>query len=412
MPMESDSPLFTTMYRRRTRRFPQGGKLPSKRAGLNYESMETAVPLNDAELAQLCFAASGITGVTVEEIRHLLGHLTVIGRTVASPCASLTLHLFFTNDDGVYYYKSDNTAELIPSRRVRFDATDYGHVTTEVLADYYKNTVKLSEGRLTIPREAIGSAFESMVNVPGTTLLIPIADTTREYINLLFTGLAQFKWRLWDEVTNAPAGVRKWIDNGFLDGPIMTIAEYDNILPWLCNIEAGMAMQNVSLAATAMGLGSFLMHTIDLNTVMRTLNMRFADKRRGDDIPQAGPNPVGIDGILEGYCPPYKTIEESVADIADMKWGVDGIYGARGYNLPKAGVYDQIVEIARSYLEYVYSRYGRLPKYRDAMFIPILGQVHHLDLGYYEKYFPEYLGDEERSHMQVWHSSRGSRIRA
>ena len=100
------------MYRRRTKRFPKGGKLLSRRAGLNYNSKEQPVPLNDLETALLCFAATGITGVTVEEIRHLLGHLTVIGRTAASPCASLTLHLFFTNDEGVFYYKADATDEI------------------------------------------------------------------------------------------------------------------------------------------------------------------------------------------------------------------------------------------------------------------------------------------------------------
>ena len=101
-----EAPLFRTMYRRRTRRFPQGGKLLSRRGGLSYKSKEKPVSLNDSELAQLCFAATGITGVTVEEIRHLLGHLTVVGRTAASPCAALTIHLFFTNDEGVYYYKA------------------------------------------------------------------------------------------------------------------------------------------------------------------------------------------------------------------------------------------------------------------------------------------------------------------
>ena len=128
---------------------------------------------------------------------------------------------------------------------------------------------------------------------------------------MLFTGLAQFRWQFWDEVRNQPAGVGKWIDNGFLDGSRMTIAQYEAMLPWLCNLEAGMAMQNLSLAATAMGLGSFMMHTIDLATVMRSLNVRF-EQTRGEPSPQGLTNPVGIDGILEGYCPPYRTVEKAV----------------------------------------------------------------------------------------------------
>jgi len=400
MSIDFDAPLFKTMYRRRTRRFPLGGKLLSRRAGLKYNSKEHPIPLNDLETALLCFAATGITGVTVEEIRHLLGHLTVIGRTTASPCASLTLHLFFTNDEGVFYYKSDTTDELIPKRRTRINTSED---RKKILEDYKKNTKKLENGRIDIPRDAIGSAFESMVNLPGTTLIIPIADTTREYINLLFTGLAQFRWQLWDEVQNQPAGVGKWIDNGFLNGSRMTIAQYDSMLPWLCNLEAGMAMQNVSLAATAMGLGSFMMHTIDLPTVMRSLHMRF-EPVKGELFPQATENPVGIDGILEGFCPPYKSVEQAVNDIADLKWGSEGIYSEKGYNIHRPTMYEEVIEVTKSYCNYVYESYGRLPKYSNALFIPILAQIHHLDIGFYKKYFPEYIGSEEKDHMTRWHS--------
>lgn len=400
MSMDFDVPLFETMYRRRTRRFPQGGKLLSRRAGLNYNSKEQPIPLSELETAILCFATSGITGVTVEEIRHLLGHLTVIGRTAASPCASLTLHLFFSNDEGVFYYKTDCTDEIIPKKRVRTKTLED---RKEILEDYKKNTTKLKDGRIDIPRDVIGSAFESMVNLPGTTLFIPIADTTREYINLLFTGLAQFRWQLWDEVKNQPAGVGKWIDDGFLNGNRMTITQYESMLPWLCNLEAGMAMQNLSLAATAMGLGSFMMHTIDLPTVMRSLNMHFEQLER-EPFPQATVNPVGIDGILEGYCPPYRTVEEAVEEIAAKKWGSEGIYGKKGYDLPKPKIYESIVEITKSYCSYVYETYGRIPKYHDAMFIPILAQIHHLDTGFYEKFFPEYLDEMDKAHMSTWHS--------
>ena len=400
MSLAFEAPLFKTMFTRRTRRFPLGGKLPSRRAGLQYDSKEKPIPLSELETAILCFCTSGITGVTVEEIRHLLGHLTVLGRTAASPCASLTIHLFFTNDEGVYYYKACSSEEIIPKERVRIKTLGD---RKKILEDYKKNVIKLKDGRIDIPREAIGSAFESMVNLPGTTIFIPIADTTREYINMLFTGLAQFKWQLWDEVKNQPAGVGRWIDNGFLDGPRMTIYQYEAILPWLCNLEAGMAMQNLSLAATAIGLGSFMMHTIDLVTVMKALNMRF-DETKGKSFPQATPNPVGIDGILEGYCPPYRTIDEACDEIASLKWGPDGIYAERGYNIPKLKMYDEIVEATKSYCRYIYETYGKIPKYRDAMFIPVLVQIHHLDINFYEKFLPEYIDEMDKAHMFIWHS--------
>ena len=399
MSLAFEASLFKTMFIRRTRRFPLGGRLSSRRAGLQYNSKEKPIPLTELETAILCFCTSGITGVTVEEIRHLLGHLTVLGRTAASPCASLTLHLFFTNDNGVFYYKAHSSDMVIPREKVRIRTLND---RKKILEDYKTNVVKLKDGRIDIPRDAIGSAFESMVNLPGTTLFFPVADTTREYINLLFTGLAQFKWQLWDEVEGQPAGVEKWIENGFLDGPKMTIAQYEAMLPWLCNLEAGMAMQNLSLAATAMGLGAFMMHTIDLMTVMKAMNMRF-EEPRGETFPRATINPVGIDGILEGYCPPYRDPERAVDEIAEIKWGEDGIYAKKGYNLPTPKMYESIVEATKSYCRYIYERYGRMPKYENAMFIPILAQIHHLDLDFYEQYFPEYLDEEDRAHMLIWH---------
>lgn len=399
MSLAFDAPLFRTLFRRRTRRFPLGGDLPSRRAGLNYKSREEPVPLNEWETALLCFAASGTTGVAVEEVRHLMGHLTVTGRTAASPCASLTLELFFSNDDGVFYYRTPPFEEVIPKKRVRIETLSD---RVKILEDYRNNTVKIQDGRLPIPRETIGSAFESMVDLPGTTLFIPLAETTREYINMLLICLAQFRWQLWDEVKDQPAGVDRWIDKGVLDGDRVSVYHYESLLPWICNLEAGMAMQNMSLAAQAMGLGAFMMHTVDLNTVMRLLGVRF-ETVKGKGYPQGVPNPVGIDGLVEGYCPPYRDMERAVDDIADRKWGSSGIYGVNGYNLPKAKFFDDLVDAAKAFCRYIYDTYGRFPKYQNALFIPILMQVHHLDLGFYEKHFPDYLDEMDRAHMQIWH---------
>jgi hypothetical protein len=260
------------MFRRRTKRFPLGGELPARRAGLSYKSPESPVPLTETETALLCFAGVGVTGVTTEEIRHLLGHVTVTGRTSATPCASLTLHLFFTNDNGVFYYKPEKSAEVIPEEKVRI-ASKADRI--KIIQDYQRNTVKLRDGRLPVPKDAIGSAFVDMVNKPGTTVFMPVADTTREYINMLLTGIAQFKWRMWDEVTNKPAGVAKWIRNGLLNGEKMTISSYDAILPWLCNLEAGIALQNMMLASQAMGIGGFIMHTVDFGTLKKVMKFRF-----------------------------------------------------------------------------------------------------------------------------------------
>ncbi|MBN1858757.1 hypothetical protein JW848_06085 [Candidatus Bipolaricaulota bacterium] len=399
--LDFDAPLLETIFQRRTKRFPVGGELRSKRGRLAFSSEGAPYSLSEEETALLCFSATGTTGASVEEIRHLMGHLTVTGRTVGSPCASVPMQLLFTDDAGTYYYRSAPLEDAIPGRRVRIACPDDRRL---ILDDFRRHTIKLSDGRLDIPRSAIGAAFESLVNLPGTTLFFPISDTTQEYINLLMTGLAQFKWQLWDEVRDCPAGVGSWIRDGTLDGPRMTIYQYDQMLPWLCNLEAGMAFQNSSLVATALGLGAFLMHTIDLPTVMRCIGMRF-EPVDSAAFPQAAENPVGIDGLLEGHCPPYMTVDEAVDTIAQRKWGDTGIYGRNGYDLLRPAFYDEIVEMTRSFCNYVFSTYGRLPKYTDAMFIPALFQIHHLEAPFYEKHFPEYVTPQERDHKMNWHAT-------
>ncbi|WP_455367998.1 nitroreductase family protein, partial [[Eubacterium] cellulosolvens] len=308
--------------------------------------------------------------------------------------------LFYTNDDGVFYYKPTLPEEIIPEEKVRFTSKND---RVKIIQDYKVNRLKLRNGRLQVPREAIGSAFVDMVNRPGTTLFIPVADATREYINLLITGIAQFRWQMWDEVANKPAGVEKWIRTGLLNGEKMSISNYDAMLPWLCNLEAGIALQNMMLTAQAIGLGGFLMHTIDFPTLIRLMGFRL-ENVKGRGFPQAAPNPVGIDGILEGFCPPYKEIDNAVDEIVEEKWGPNGIYGVKGYSLPVPKEFEDLVEAVKAYLKYVYEAYGRLPKYSNAMFLPALLQIHHIDLGYYRKYFPEYVTDNDKTHMQVWHS--------
>jgi len=37
------------------------------------------------------------------------------------------------------------------------------------------------------------------------------------------------------------------------------------------------------------------------------------------------------------------------------------------------------------------------------MYFPALLQAHHIDLGYYTKYYPEYVTEAEKNHMTNWH---------
>jgi hypothetical protein len=102
-------------------------------------------------------------------------------------------------------------------------------------------------------------------------------------------------------------------------------------------------------------------------------------------------------------------MDKAVDDIAKQKWGPSGIYGTNGYNLPTAKLFDELLDIAKAYCHYVYDTYGRFPKYQDALFIPIVMQIHHLDLGFYDRFLPEYLDEMDRAHMLLWHGTPANR---
>lgn len=78
MPINSvsfDASLLETMFRRRTRRFPVGGRLAPRLGGLAVRSEEAPHELSKIETTLLCFFATGMTGATTEEARYLIGPL-------------------------------------------------------------------------------------------------------------------------------------------------------------------------------------------------------------------------------------------------------------------------------------------------------------------------------------------------
>jgi hypothetical protein len=130
-------------------------------------------------------------------------------------------------------------------------------------------------------------------------------------------------------------------------------------------------------------------------------------------------NPVGLDGLLEGHCPPYHADMSAAVDaiLAD-KFGVRGLYGdpatfdhvyreglAQTY-LDEAPRYDdQVIACVKDVCEYIWSTYGRFPAHVDAMYVPELWvQAHHLDLAYYDALYRHGYTETQRRHEERWHA--------
>ncbi len=128
------------------------------------------------------------------------------------------------------------------------------------------------------------------------------------------------------------------------------------------------------------------------------------------------PNPVGLDGVFEAYCPPYyRSMDEAIDAFIEKKFGSGNPFAADyegvmpfkdwakiqpHYKRPSKATVDQV----KALCSYVYETHGRIPATFDTMLVPIWLQAHHLDLDFYDKYYPrEMVTEAQRRHMELWH---------
>src|ERR1700712_3067343 len=94
--------------------------------------------------------------------------------------------------------------------------------------------------------------------------------------------------------------------------------------------------QNRMLLGQAMGLGGWIHGAVfnpyifmdDPAKGLHGLGMRFQQPHTLSPlapVPASQPNPIGIDGILEGLVPPYvSNMNEAVDKVIDAKYGANG----------------------------------------------------------------------------------------
>jgi hypothetical protein len=214
------------------------------------------------------------------------------------------------------------------------------------------------------------------------------------------------------------AGCEKWAENGLLNKEnILPLGRLEKIIvSWLC-AEGAMMGTLMQLAMAATGIGGWLHGGFTPLVVMggtpicKGLGMRFVTPKE-----DPFPNPVGLDGYFEGFCPPYyKDMDAAVeAAVAGMGEKLDD-WEKRGMVLPhkvsneefeKAvpGVSDEGVECVKDICRYIYEEYGKFPAFNDTMHLLYFIQAHHLDTDFYDKYFKEgaYL-DTHKKHFEMWH---------
>ena len=427
------------MFNRRSRRISKGIKsIPA--GSLSYTSEDQAQPLDPLEEAIL-IAATGITGVTMpdqpfttETGAPLVGSpmLEINGRAASSPDNAQGTHFFLINDSGTYFLR----------RPVHVDPYYFeDELTPEKLIAYAeKCKLKVLDHRLDFPREypCYLGRNKYVSNLPGTTVLLPIVDLTAQYINGMMFLLTQpdgYRPSFIDDWNfYRSAGVKKWVKNGFLNKDLPIPLGYMNT--FRIHIEADLLVQNILLTIQAVGLGGWV-HAAFIGPLLfgskdyrvkygPGLNFRFHDPNKPLHkllkflwpLPTWQPNPVGLDGVLQGYCPPYyKSMDDAIDALLAHKYGKDGLYTNPTYfeqvfNPGMAEKFvkevphysDEVVACTKAVCNYIFETYDRFPAHVDAMFVPgVWVQAHHVDLKYYEQFYQHGCSLTQKRHHELWH---------
>jgi hypothetical protein len=440
-------PFVEALWRRRTHRVSRGSSVDA--GSMSYTSTEPRAPLTALEEAVL-IAVTGCTGLTMpdrpfndprnHEPIMAKPNLNMVGRTAGSPDNAQGTHFLMINDTGTYYLRKlppdDSGASILDP-----DA---------LLARAEQAKVKLLDRRIDVPDgnrdfPAYLDSNRFLSNLPGTTILLPVVDLSRQYINAimyLLTPPAGARPTIVDDRNfYLKAGVRKWVKNGFLNKKIKL--PLGNLGAMRTQIEADLLLQNLMLTADSMGLGAWIHAALappvllgdpkfrgrygkmlDFDWV--TPRWKPADVVRwGVPLPFAAnvrANAVGLrrlgESLIKCCCPPnYATMDDAVDAVIADKFGPHGIYSdealfARIYQgefgaryLKEASNYaDDVIACTRDICNYIYDTHGRFPAHTEAIHVPGAWlQVHHVEEPYYERFFRNGLTDAHRSHDATWH---------
>jgi hypothetical protein len=170
------------------------------------------------------------------------------------------------------------------------------------------------------------------------------------------------------------------------------------------------------LMLQAMGLGGWMFTGIDPFSVLGAsgnptvpgLGFRFDTDERWPY-----PNPTGLAGVMEGYCPPhFREMRAAVEAVCERKFGpggpfhpdTPGPWKESGKIRSAAPVHSETFkECVALQAQYVFDRFGKFPGTVPSMLATIYLQAHHLDLEFYDAFYqPGAYLRTHADHMARW----------
>jgi len=456
-------PFMSCLTERRTRRVARGTSINA--GPLSYTSPNPPDPLSKLEEAILV-VSTGVTGISTHDgplIRPdgvpelATPFLNVIARSASSADNCQATVFFMINDDGIFLIKQPKGRDAIPMvKDLPPRWADWKEQDWIAAADAVK--VRVSNHRLDFPRDYpyyLGWNAQTS-NRPGTTMFLPVVDCTWQYINAILilasepdgkrplfiddfrsfhpSGFIEIlawlgsKLGFSDDIPYQPIGGLKWIRNKFVNKDYAAPLGFGRALR--TDYECFFAMQNLMLVGQALGVGGWIHGSVFPPYIYQTdpskgwygLGFRMQESRKlkpTPPVPASQPNPVGIDGILEGLCPPYvKSMDEAVDRVVESKYGPRGNYGDQAvFSLPyrnprNAEEYvregtqytPDAIAYGKDICNYIYDTYGRFPAHVDTFYTPGMWlQFSHLEMEYYDKFFDPRQYTRQAKHDEVWH---------
>jgi hypothetical protein len=409
--------LMEALLGRRSRRFFTGAEIPD--GPFAYASKQKPIPLSQLETLLVVTACGGNTGWhnMIYRGRRYAPHLSNYagsagGRTFPSAAGFHTSKTFFTNDKGVHVLEARDTNPFA-------EKNENGGFDLGALLTALGNRVrKIGKGRMQLPREVPYTEAHNtwVANHPGTLLVIPVGDLA-QHVLLALCYMLQNGIVLKDDINGRSIpGITKF----------KHLADVENVWPLTFVEQWSLAeltseISNSCFAGTlmlqAMGLGGWMFNGLDPFAVMGASgepNVPGLGFRYDENEAWPYPNPTGLRGVMEGYCPPhYPDMRAAVEALCQRKFGPGGPFHPDTPGPWKdsrrarasAQVHDEAFrECVALQAQYVFDTFGKFPGTVPSMFLITYLQAHHLDLSFYDAFYkPGSYLKSHLQHMERWH---------
>lgn len=416
-----------------------GRPLAQQSGPLSFVSQRSE-PLSQIEEALLCWAACGPNGMVAWDISsdggfNQLG--SVLGRTAPEPNNTRATDLLVIADHGSYLYRPacDPTA-------VSYDPA--GELTDRVVGWYTAGSIRLSEGRPDVdwamrdpraPGAPLNGPPQANMNRPGSLWLLPVADVAYLHSGLVDLFATRRAWIADDFAGDRPAGVEQWVKNGKLQRQVfLSVYEQDVLMNE--TYPAGCMVQNVRLAAEALGLGTWCFSGHDAHILLGGrpdlspgLGFEFQPTNPKAPVATGRLKCEGLPGIKDATLVPSRRYPDGRAVVDQWYQERHGAtaWGGAGENNairngrtpwradlaeaflghPHALPPDWAWEATAAYIDYCAETHGQWPVTYDPIQAGFGVTVHHVDTGFYDDHYrPGLITDRIRWHHQTWHPDR------